>query len=1009
MKKKFLSGLVGLLALATMSACGETTSSSVPTSSVSTSSVADSSSVADTSSVDNSSTEANPITAVSITNKDALKSTWCVGEDTRKIELSVTPTSNITALINQGKLTVTSSAETVVSASGLTLSAVGAGTATITVAAGSITDTVEITVSAERVYTAAERHQMYLDAWDKDQNDAAETKVTIQGVIMGFEQYEGNSNMNVYIQEEQYGYWVNNLPLTDVNKQALSVGDSVKVVGVNYYGSKAKDYPCIKPTTVTKLDTPLSATPLTLGAASNNFTDSYQAQVTVENVALTAVDQTNGIFDFVLNNETYHIVYNSSVAGGAAIKAKFAEVGVGKVITSLKGMWGANKKNCTTKEYINVTSADDIVFSDADPDAVSIVVTGPETVQSVVASAEAVTSTYTSVVTPSGAKQAVSWSVTDADGAATTAATIDADGVLTPTKGLTSDVTIKVVATSVATPTVSGSLTVTVKAAPSVLASSITVTAANDATEIDLDAELADGETAHTLQLSAAVAPSDAAQVVTWASSNEKVATVSETGLVTAVLDGSVTITATAADGSGVTGSITLTVKQTITTIQTLNEKAAEMTKNGNITGTYTVKGVILAITGKNAIVKDSTASLEIFNYADMNSLNVGDYVEISGIFQKYYNLVETKTIDFIGLAQTEKPTIDDQATELTGELLTSLSTESTNSVCGTKLSFFGATTNSNKFYIDGATGNLSLKAATGVTLPGDNVYATFEGYVASNNSSSKYAEFWVTSVAVAENADPASITVTGDAEVQVGKTIAFKHLVSASEPKKNVDQSVTWAVYASDGTSETDAATIDDKGVLTAVKAGTVKVVATSTVVTTVKSEPITVTITEASTPIDTNTVTHEVTVDDFPAYFTSNNSDTAVQTFTANEINFGACGFKSQSKANSTSKYPSYIILMGGTIYNTSALEGYYVSNVSVTFSSTTGVGGSILTTFGTEALSARVTTGTGVTPTTGGTYSVDNTDQTKQYFNISNLKTNNTQIANISIVWSKVVLDD
>ncbi len=164
MKKKFLSGLVGLLALATMASCGETTSSSLPASSVSTSSVADSTSVADTSSSVN-----DGITAVSITNKDALKAEWHAGDATRKIELSVTPTSNITALINQGKLTVTSSAETVVSASGLTLSAVGAGTATITVAAGSITDTVEITVAA--TLTAKEKYQTVHAGTEEDPLD----------------------------------------------------------------------------------------------------------------------------------------------------------------------------------------------------------------------------------------------------------------------------------------------------------------------------------------------------------------------------------------------------------------------------------------------------------------------------------------------------------------------------------------------------------------------------------------------------------------------------------------------------------------------------------------------------------------------------------------------------------------------------------------------------------------------------------------------------------------------
>ncbi len=54
-----------------------------------------------------------------------------------------------------------------------------------------------------------------------------------------------------------------------------------------------------------------------------------------------------------------------------------------------------------------------------------------------------------------------------------------------------------------------------------------------------------------TEQLTATIAPANAANKdITWASSNEGVATVSESGLVTGVADGSTTITVTTADGS---------------------------------------------------------------------------------------------------------------------------------------------------------------------------------------------------------------------------------------------------------------------------------------------------------------------------------------------------------------------------------------------------------------------------------------------------------------------------
>ena len=64
-----------------------------------------------------------------------------------------------------------------------------------------------------------------------------------------------------------------------------------------------------------------------------------------------------------------------------------------------------------------------------------------------------------------------------------------------------------------------------------------------------------------TLQLSATSSPNDATNPsVIWSSADDSVATVSETGLVTAIGVGGTTITATAEDGSGVYGTCTLTV-----------------------------------------------------------------------------------------------------------------------------------------------------------------------------------------------------------------------------------------------------------------------------------------------------------------------------------------------------------------------------------------------------------------------------------------------------------------
>ena len=70
------------------------------------------------------------------------------------------------------------------------------------------------------------------------------------------------------------------------------------------------------------------------------------------------------------------------------------------------------------------------------------------------------------------------------------------------------------------------------------------------------------------LQMSAECAPDNASiPEVTWASKNPAVATVDENGTVTGLKKGSATITATAADGSKVVGSVTLTVTQPVSSI----------------------------------------------------------------------------------------------------------------------------------------------------------------------------------------------------------------------------------------------------------------------------------------------------------------------------------------------------------------------------------------------------------------------------------------------------------
>ena len=92
-------------------------------------------------------------------------------------------------------------------------------------------------------------------------------------------------------------------------------------------------------------------------------------------------------------------------------------------------------------------------------------------------------------------------------------------------------------------------------------------------------------EKSFTAQLTATVAPDDADNLgLIWTSDNEEVATVDENGLVTAVGEGTATITATANDGSGVSASCVVTVTFTDGIADIETGKVTVLAADGRIT-----------------------------------------------------------------------------------------------------------------------------------------------------------------------------------------------------------------------------------------------------------------------------------------------------------------------------------------------------------------------------------------------------------------------------------------
>jgi non-canonical (house-cleaning) NTP pyrophosphatase len=183
----------------------------------------------------------------------------------------------------------------------------------------------------------------------------------------------------------------------------------------------------------------------------------------------------------------------------------------------------------------------------------SIVVTGAGGATSF---ANGATLQMSAAITPSTAgNQAVTWSVAAGSGTAT----------IDPTSGLLTAVTpgtVTVTATAKDASGITGNETITVNP---ILVTSITVTGTGGATKV------VNGANGATLQMIATITPADAAiKTVTWtvaAGTDGGTATIDpSTGILTGTAVGTVTVTATATDGSGITGNEQITITPILVT-----------------------------------------------------------------------------------------------------------------------------------------------------------------------------------------------------------------------------------------------------------------------------------------------------------------------------------------------------------------------------------------------------------------------------------------------------------
>ena len=462
----------------------------------------------------------------------------------------------------------------------------------------------------------------------------------------------------------------------------------------------------------------------------------------------------------------------------------------------------------------------------------------------------------TAAVTPSDAtNKTVTWSVVNGTGQAT----INSTGLVTAV----SNGTVTARATANDGSGVVGSLVITISG-QIIPVTGITVTGTGGATTIIID----NG----TLQLTATVTPSDATnKTVIWSVVNGTgQATINSTGLVTAIADGTVTARATANDGSGVVGSLVITVSGQVIPVTGITVTGAGGssvigTDNGQLQLTATV-------TPSNATNK--TVTWSVVNGTGQATINS------TGLVTALSNGTVTARAtanDGSGVIGSLTITISGQVIPVTGITVSGASGATTITTDNGTLQLTAtvlpadATNKTVTWSLVNGTGQATING-TGLVTAVSN--GTVTARATANDGSGVVGSLTIT---ISGQVIPVTgITVTGAGGSSViGTDNGQLQLIATIAPSNATNQTVTWSII--NGTGQ---ATINSTGLVTAITSGTVTAVATAndgsgvtgTLVITITNQfipvtSITVTGASGSTTITTDNGTLQMTAAVTPA----------------------------------------------------------------------------------------------------------------------------------------------
>ena len=407
------------------------------------------------------------VTKFEISNKTDLTAEWHVEDADRLIRFDIEPAANPQVLINNGELVITSSNTGVVSVLSANLHAEAAGQATITATYAGLTDTVEITV-LEKVVTPAMKIAALRDAITAEEI-VKEDEVVVNGIISSYFESPDHTYAGAYIQDgpDAISLYAGSIS-KDFEALGLKLGDKVRVEGaLDIYNGLEQ----IKPTSITRVEDDTLKQPEILEItdfSKFNATDLAQQSgrlVKVTNVPYISlaegseisIDDTSG-HHYTVNFGTaehtipYYVNYHAGKNARNNIAGILRSLEAGDTV-DLYGVIGWFNAPQISPVYMSGRDAGDCIVPTTaldTPTAVSIDTTDPVYID--------VNTEFSATVTPSGANQAVLWSVDD-----TTVAEVDQyTGVV---KGL-KEGTVNLTATSRVNSSVKVSKALTVTAEP---------------------------------------------------------------------------------------------------------------------------------------------------------------------------------------------------------------------------------------------------------------------------------------------------------------------------------------------------------------------------------------------------------------------------------------------------------------------------------------------------------------------------------------------------------------